>query len=221
MAKSLIIKLFAVTAMIMIILTPLQLYSSPGDDVKDEYEHPEGYELPLKPERWVEFETDEATWMSVDVSPNGKEILIDILGDLYVVPISGGEAKNIMPGMAWENQAKYSPDGKQIVFISDRGGNDNIWVANADGSEPRAITKDKDYNFGSPSWLPDGDYIIARKYGEYPFNSYLRKSLLWMYHKDGGKGIEVSKEDDETHNSGASFSPDGRYAYFSSHKGRF
>ena len=221
MAKSLVIKLFAVAAMIIIILSPMQLYTSPGDDVKDEYKHPEGYELPLKPERWVEFETDEATWMSVDVSPNGKEILIDILGDLYVVPFSGGEAKNIMPGMAWETQAKYSPNGKQIVFISDRGGNDNIWVANADGSEPRAITKDKDYNFGSPSWLPDGDYIIARKYGEYPFNSYLRKSLLWMYHKDGGKGIEVSIEDDETHNSGASFSPDGRYAYFSSHKGGF
>lgn len=204
-----------------VIFVPEILLSSEGDDEKDEYEHPEGYKLPLKPERWIEFDTDEGTWMSVDVSPNGKEILFDLLGDLYTLPITGGEAKNIMPGMAWETQAKYSPDGKQILFISDRGGNDNIWVANADGSEPRAVTKEKDYNFGSPSWLPAGDYVIARKYGEYPYNSYLRKSLLWMYHKDGGKGIVVSKDKTETHNSGASFSPDGRYAYFSSHAGGF
>ena len=54
--------------------------------------------LPLKPDRTIEFTTDEGTWVSLDVSPDGKTILFELLGDLYTVPIDGGEAKAITTG---------------------------------------------------------------------------------------------------------------------------
>ncbi len=72
------------------------------------------------------------TWMSVDVSPDGKQIVFDMLGDLYVMPIAGGEAKALTHTMAWEMQARFSPDGKQIAYMSDAGGGDNVWVMNVD-----------------------------------------------------------------------------------------
>src|SRR5262245_20834790 len=78
--------------------------------------------LPLKPDGKIEFTTDEVTWMSLDVSPDGQTIIFDLLGDLYTLPISGGEAKRIVGGMSFESQPRFSPDGKNIVFLSDRSG---------------------------------------------------------------------------------------------------
>jgi imidazolonepropionase-like amidohydrolase/Tol biopolymer transport system component len=173
--------------------------------------------LVLKPDRTIEFSTDEATWMSIDVSADGQTLLVDVLGDLYTVPASGGELKPLATGMRWDYQARYSPDGKQIAFISDRGGSDNIWIMNADGTSPKALTKEKKFMFGSPVWSPDGQYIVARRYGQYPDQSYLRQSQLWMFHKDGGTGIQLTKGDARfTRTSGPSFSPDGKYLYFAS-----
>ena len=85
--------------------------------------------LPLTPDRTIEFTTDEGTWVSLDVSPDGKTIVFDLLGDLYTVPIAGGEAKAITTGLAFDSQPSYSPDGKLIAFVSDRDGADNLWIA--------------------------------------------------------------------------------------------
>lgn len=187
-------------------------------------EKPKAETLTIKAERTVEFDTDEATWMSVDISPDGKTLLVDMLGDLYTLPVSGGELKPLAAGMQWDYQARYSPDGKHIAFISDRGGSDNIWVMNADGSEPRAVTKEKRYMFGSPAWSPDGQYIVARRYGTYPTESYLQASELWLFHKDGGTGVQLTKGRTDTRASrvaGPIFSADGKYIYFSGMAGRF
>ncbi|MGH9718867.1 MAG: amidohydrolase family protein [Bryobacteraceae bacterium] len=178
--------------------------------------------LVIKPARTVEFTTSEATWMSVDVSPDATTLLVDLLGDLYTVSSRGGELKPLATGMAWDYQARYSPDGKQIAFISDRGGSDNIWIMEADGSNAKALTKERRFMFGSPVWSPDGQYVLARRYGTYPLESYLRKSELWLFHKDGGAGVQLTKGDARhTRVSGPVFSPDGKYIYFSSMPGRF
>ena len=187
-------------------------------------EKPKAETLVIKSERTIEFDTDEGTWMSVDISPDGKTLLVDMLGDLYTMPVSGGEMKPLSSGMQWDYQARYSPDGKQIAFISDRGGSDNIWVMNADGSDPNAITKEKRFMFGSPSWSPDGQYIAARRYGTYPLDSYLRSSELWLFHKEGGSGVQLTKGPTDTRASrvsGPTFSPDGKFIYFSAMPGRF
>src|SRR5262249_31754779 len=97
--------------------------------------------LPLITTRTLKFTTDEASWISLDVSPHGQPIVFDILGDLYTIAIAGGKATRITSGMGWDQQPRYSPDGSQIVFVSDRNGAKNVWIANADGTRPHIITK--------------------------------------------------------------------------------
>src|SRR5205809_7425009 len=77
----------------------------------------------------IEFTTDEGTWMSLDVSPDGKTIAFDLLGDIYTLPIEGGTSKRILGGMSFDSQPKFSPDGKTIAFLSDRSGVENLWLA--------------------------------------------------------------------------------------------
>jgi len=192
-----------------------------ADEKKEDKRDTLGVELPLKAERTIEFETDEGTWISLDVSPDGKTIVFDLLGDLYLLPITGGDARAITTGLSWDCQPKFSPDGKYIAFISDRSGNDNVWIMNADGTKPRAVTKETKYNFAGPVWAPEGNYLVTRRFGEYPLESYLRKIQLWMVHKDGGSGVQLTKDDNQTICSAGSFSPDGRFLYFSTHSGRF
>src|SRR5579863_128859 len=132
--------------------------------------------LPLKPERKIEFTTDEGTWLSVDVSPDGATVLFDLVGDLYTVPIAGGEAKRITSGMSFDSQPKYSPDGKTIAFLSDRDGAENLWVAGADGSAAKQLSKMKQSEFASPAWTPDGQYILVSR-----TTSPLGAHEIWMY----------------------------------------
>ena len=137
--------------------------------------------LPLITTRSLKFTTDEASWISLDVSPDGKTIAFDILGDLYTLPIAGGKATRITSGAGWDQQPRFSPDGSQIVFVSDRSGAKNVWIANADGTKPHAVTKVDRMGFASPIWSGDGQYVFASRTGQ-----------LWMYHKDGGSGLQMT-----------------------------
>ncbi len=119
---------------------------------------------PGGPGKDVSFTVNEGTWMNLDVSPDGKEIAFDLLGDIYSMPVAGGQAKVLRQGMAYEVQPRYSPDGKKILFTSDAGGGDNIWMMNRDGSNARQITKENFRLLNNGVWTPDGKYIIARKH---------------------------------------------------------
>jgi Tol biopolymer transport system component len=192
--------------------------SKPAEKKKEE-------PLPLKPNRKIEFTTDEGTWLSLDVSPDGKSIIFDLLGDLYVMPFTGGEARKITTGMAFSNQPHYSPDGQWIAFISDRSGSENVWISKPDASDPKQLSHDEQVEFASPSWTPDGQYVIAARQSQFPFQNF----ELWMYHIKGGAGVQVTKfrakpdakPRDWTHTIGASASPDGRYLYYTSRAGFF
>ena len=174
--------------------------------------------LPLEPDRTIEFTTDQGSWVSLDVSPDGKTIVFDLLGDLYTLPIAGGEARAIVTGLSFDGQPRYSPDGKFIAFVSDRDGADNLWVAGADGSAPRPLTKDKQSLFASPSWTPDGEYVLVSKQAQLPWGAF----ELWMYHVRGGSGVQVTKgktkpgfeRDDYVHAIGAVATRDGKHLYY-------
>lgn len=180
--------------------------------------------LPLKPERKIEFTVDEGTWLSLSVSPDGKNILFDLVGDLYTVSIQGGEAKRITSGLPFDSQPVYSPDGKMIAFTSDRDGSDNLWIANADGSEAKQLSKDKDGDFISPAWTPDGDYVLVSRSPQ-----GLGTHEIWMYNIHGGSGVQVTKTSptpttppqQRLNFVGPVASPDGKYFYYARRTGSF
>jgi Tol biopolymer transport system component len=122
-----------------------------------------GAGLPLTPSKALKFTTDEGTWLSLDVSPDGKTVVFELLGDIYTIPIEGGKATRLTSGQPFDAQPHYSPDGKLIAFVSDRSQSDNLWVMNADGSSPHALTRENDQRFQSPAFTPDGKYIVASK----------------------------------------------------------
>jgi len=182
-----------------------------------------GSALPITPVRTLRFTTDEGTWMSLDVSPDGRTILFDLLGDLYTVPIDGGDATRRTSGMAWDYMPRWSPDGSTIAFASDRGGNEDIWLMDRNGGHLRRLTHEVDARLSSPTWTRDGQYIIARRTEPYPGpNDYGRQHPLWMYAIAGGTGVQIvpaTLDAPKTSNSGPAFSPDGNTMYFSSHAG--
>lgn len=168
---------------------------------------------PPGPGHDVTIDARTGTWMSLDVSPDGKEIVFDLLGDLYTVPIGGGEAKALTSGVAWDMQPRYSPNGKWIAFTSDRGGGDNIWIVDRDGGHPHQVSKESFRLLNQPTWSPDSEYIVARKH--FTGTRSLGAGEMWMYHRSGGDGLQLTKKrNDQKDTNDPAFSPDGRYLYF-------
>ncbi|MBA3050255.1 TolB family protein, partial [Brevundimonas sp.] len=169
---------------------------------------------PPGPSRDIPIDVTRGTWMSLDVSPDGQTIVFDLLGDIYVMPVAGGEARAIASGVAWEMQPKWSPDGRHIAFTSDRGGGDNIWIMDADGSNPTQVSKETFRLLNQPEWTPDGQFIVARKH--FTSSRSLGAGELWMYHRSGGNGVQMTERRTQQKDTGEpAFSPDGRYLYFS------
>lgn len=167
-------------------------------------------ELPLEPERKVSFTTKQGTWISLDVHPDGKTIIFDMMGDIYTLPISGGKATRLTEGMPYDVHPRYSPDGKSVVFISDKSGSDNIWTLDLATKEYKQLTKDKDKYHVSADWSPDGEYIVG--------TSGRRNIKPYLYHKDGGAGAQLVKEPKNIKLIDPAFSADGKLIYFSARR---
>src|SRR5215471_12869506 len=109
------------------------------------------------------------------ISPDGKWVLFSAVDvslkenkktpHLWVVPVAGGESRQITPGPAGEDRGRWSPDGQQLSFVSSRDGSSQIWVASFDSSsaqtsgEPRKVTSISTEADGA-MWSPDGKNIL-------------------------------------------------------------
>jgi len=168
---------------------------------------------PPGPKTEAVIDVTEGTWMNLDISRDGKIIIFDLLGDIFTIPASGGEATQITSGMAWDMQPRFSPDGKEIAFTSDRAGGDNIWIMNVDGSDARQLTDEAFRLLNNPAWSPDGQYIVARKH--FTERRSLGSGEIWLYHVGGGKGLQLTEKPNHQKDvNDPAFSPDGRYVYF-------
>ncbi|HWE45660.1 MAG TPA: amidohydrolase family protein [Caulobacteraceae bacterium] len=169
--------------------------------------------LPLTPGRQVVFDTDEATWMSPDLSPDGDTVVFDILGHLYAMDAGGGRARAITDGLAFDSQPVFSPDGAWIAFVSDRSGAENVWIAHRDGTAARQITRNETlHEYVSPSWSADGRTLFVSLY-----RSDRNAMELWRLPLDGAAPEELTKGAFSA--LGAKASPDGRYLYYARSNG--
>jgi Tol biopolymer transport system component len=164
--------------------------------------------------RHIDFTTGQGTWMSVDVSADGRWVLFDLLGHVYRMPAVGGDAELLTrdSGIALNFHPRYSPDGTKIAFISDRGGQNNLWIMDADGSNPRAVFNDHSTCVVEPAWMPDGKEIVVRKQGVCHRGNW-RAVGLWAYPVAGGAPRELVKQADQAAGM-PSASADGKWLYY-------
>jgi len=169
---------------------------------------------PLGATSTLAFDTNEGTWMNVDVSADGQTLVFDLLGDIYTLPISGGTATRITSGPAYDMQPRFSPDGRRIAFSSDRDGLWNIWAMDRDGRNARQVSSEKRWFVNSPSWSPDGHYIFARRH--FVKERSLGAGEVWMFHAGGSEGLQVTERNGWQKDAGEpAVSPDGKYLYYS------
>ncbi|MDH5588926.1 MAG: amidohydrolase, partial [Gemmatimonadota bacterium] len=197
------------------ILLPALALFPPAPSIGQEAESPAWtVDHTWAPTKDVSFPVSEGTWMDLDVSPDGSTIVFDLLGDIYTLSIAGGEATRISGGPAFEFQPRFSPDGTRIAFVSDRDGLNNVWTMAPDGSDPKQVTTEKERDVNSPTWSPDGEWIFARKH--FVFSRSLGAGEIWMWHRTGGSGLQVSDRPNEQQDQGEpAVSPDGEWIYFS------
>ncbi|MDZ7683086.1 MAG: amidohydrolase [Fodinibius sp.] len=171
-------------------------------------------DLPNTPQRTVDINSSEGTWLSLDVHPSGKKMIFDYMGNLYELPIDGGTAQQLTHGMGFDSQPVYSPDGTKVVFTSDRSGGQNVWILDLETMETRQRTQGKNYRMQGATWTPNGEYIIAARAG-------LREGVhkLRLYHSESGGGTELMDTPEDMKTIEPTVSQDGRYVWFSQREG--
>ncbi len=159
------------------------------------------------------------------LGPTGKRLLLEARGQLLSVPVESGASRVVAP-LAGEapgptagapgptaggsrSRSQYpawSPDGKQVAFVSDRSGEEQVWLAPASGSgEARQLTRDRQGPLGLLVWSPDGKWIATSD----------REMRILLVEVATGKVTVVDQADRggsyDAENSSYRFSPDGKW----------
>ena len=138
----------------------------------------------------VSFKTTEGTWVSLDVNPDGKSLVFELLGEVYTLPLEGGLARPVLTGRAFQSQPRLSPNGLLIAYVSDESGTDNIWISRADGSMPRQVTDREASTMLSPAWSADGSSIYVTVISSAGFSSFAE---IWGFDIKSGTGVLVAE----------------------------
>lgn len=168
--------------------------------------------------RDVSFTTSEGTWMSLDVSPDGKTIAFDLLNDIYVMPAEGGVATVIHSGAAVQRSPQFSPGGTTLLYLSDETGADNIWISALDGSNPRQLSKETLAMIVGPAWAHDGRSIVASKTNATVHE--MKTSEIRRFFIDGApEQVVVTPPESGKDLQESRLSRDGRYLYYTERRG--
>ena len=149
----------------------------------------------------------EGTNMAAAPSPDGKQVAFTNQGVLWIVPITGGQAKRLS---TWNMEATYpvwAPDGSRIAFQNyDVDGNYHIWTIKPDGSDAQRITSGF-FDDREPSWSADGSSLVfaSDRGGDQQYK-------IWVYTLASDSYRQLTKGNGaESH---PSLSPDGRKLLF-------
>ena len=128
---------------------------------------------------------------------NSTDVVFSYAGDLWTVPLQGGEARRLTSHIGYEMFARYSPDGKTIAFTGEYDGNREVYRIPAGGGEPVRLT----YTSTNPrddlgdrmgpnnmvmAWNPDGKSLIFRNRIEDSFTGQ-----LWTVSPEGGMPTQI------------------------------
>ena len=157
----------------------------------------------------LEVTFDQGTNFSVALAPDGSQLVLDLHGTLWSLPIEGGQAQSLTDGLGDDRLPDYSPDGTRIAFQAYRAGNWDIWAMGTDGSGLTALTEGR-FDDREPVWSPDGTRIAfsSDRSGNYD---------LWILDVAGGDVTQLT--DDPANDYMPEWSPDGAAIAFVSERG--
>jgi Tol biopolymer transport system component len=121
-------------------------------------------QLPIIPVRTISFSSNESSYTDVDVSADGKTLLLSLWGQLYTLPVNGGSAKRLTQGLPMINCPVWSPNGKLIAYVSDATGVLRVHVQDLSGSFQKVLGESESQSFTlNPVWLPDSRQVAANE----------------------------------------------------------
>jgi Tol biopolymer transport system component len=170
-----------------------------------------GDSLPLQGHtRPVSFTVEAGTWISVDQTPNGEQVVFDLLGDLYRMPAAGGTAVALTRGIPFDSQPRVSPDGQWIAFVSDRDGDDNLWIMRRSDCTIRQLSHNPQGIAIAPSWSADSQQVLVAE-----ATAHQSAEAKFRLYSLSGQVVDIKDKDGKpVTGSGGALSRDGQYLYF-------